>query len=89
MSMHKSLRSKNKHLRSRNVLSREERIDRLTEQERWEEEQDSVFSLPKVKVEQVAPRKRAKEEAPAEGLEGAAEGAEGAETPAEESGEES
>ena len=83
MSMHKSLRSKNKHLRSRNVLSREERIERLTEQERWEEEKDSVYSLPKVKVEQVVPRKRAKEEAP----EGALEGAEGAEAPAEESGE--
>jgi len=64
MSLHKSLRSKGKHTRSRNVLSREERILRLQKEERWTEDR-SVFGLPKVKVKFKAPRRRAKEEAEA------------------------
>ena len=79
MSMHKSLKSKNQHLRSRNVLSREERLERLAQQERWKEG-DSVFGLPKVRVQVIAPRKRKakEEEAAAEG-EGVVEEAEAAE----------
>ena len=81
MSLHKSLKIKNQHSRARNVLKREERLEKLQEDERWSEG-ESVYGLPKVRVEVKAPRKRAKEkEAPdAEGVEAAeaAEGAQGA-----------
>jgi len=63
MSVHKSLKVKDRHSRARGVLSREERIERLKAEERWSEEA-SVFGLPKVRVESVAPRRRAREEAP-------------------------
>ena len=52
MSLHKSLKSKSALKRQRNVLKREERIDRLKKDERWSEE-DSVFGLPKVKTVQI------------------------------------
>ncbi len=65
MSIHKSLKVKNRHSRARNVLSREERIERLEEEERWSEG-NSIFRLAKVRVETVAPRKRSKEEKPEE-----------------------
>jgi len=61
MSLHKSLKVKNKHVRARNVLSREERIKRLMDRELWSEG-TSVFGLPKVRVESVSPRKRGKPE---------------------------
>jgi len=77
MSLHKSLKMKNKLVRRRNVLSREERIERLTKDERWQNG-DSIFGLPKVKVVIKAPKKRPKEEKPAEG-----ELPEGAEAPVE------
>jgi len=70
MSIHKSLKVKGKHARSRNVLSREERLTRLKAQERWSEGK-SVFRLPKVRLETVAPRKRAKEEKAAKAPEAA------------------
>jgi small basic protein (TIGR04137 family) len=74
MSLHKSLKSKDTLVRRRNVLTRAERIERLREDEEWEEG-TSVFALPKVKpLIIVAPKARPLEEA--EGLEGA-EGAEG------------
>lgn len=47
MTIHKSLVVKNKLQRSRNVLSRWERIEKLRAQERWPEKR-SVFGLPKV-----------------------------------------
>lgn len=48
MSLDRSLKSASSLTRHRNVLSRAERIARLTEQERWEKDQGSVFGLPKV-----------------------------------------
>ncbi len=75
MSLHKSLKSKNKLLRARNVLSREERIEHLKQEERWSEEQ-SIFGLPKVRVQTKARRREkvAKEEPEATAAEpGAAE----------------
>lgn len=74
MSRHKSLKPQNKHLRARNVLTREEQIEKLMEDEEWEEG-DSVFGLPKVKVETVSLRKPAAEPEEEEELEG--EGEEG------------
>jgi len=56
MTMDKSLKSKNKLLRRRNVLSREERVKRLLQEEQWSEG-DSVFGLPKVKPVTIGPRR--------------------------------
>jgi small basic protein (TIGR04137 family) len=75
MSIDKSLRRKNQLQRSRNVLTRGERIKVLQADERWKEGR-SPFGLPKVRVLKISkkPKKAAKEEA-AEGEAGAAAGA--------------
>ena len=78
MSIDKSLRRKNMLARSRNVLTRGERIKVLQDEERWPEGR-SPFGLPKVRVVKIAKKpKKAKEEAPAEGEAAAAEGTEAA-----------
>jgi len=82
MSMDKSLVSKGKLKRQRSVLTRAERIERLIEEERWEEEQ-SVFGLPKVKTRVIKRGKKKAEEAPAEEAAEAAETEGAAEGPAE------
>jgi len=71
MSIDKSLRRKNQLARSRNVLTRAERVKVLMEEERWKEGQ-SPFGLIKVRVHKVVIKKvkKAKEET-AEGAEGA------------------
>jgi small basic protein (TIGR04137 family) len=84
MSLHKSLKSRDTLVRRRNVLTRAERIERLREDEEWEEG-TSVFALPKVKpliiVAPSAPKGKPEEELEGEALEGAEgeEAAEGAE----------
>ena len=50
MSVHKSLVSKGRLKRQRNVLTRTERILKLEEDEKWGPDKDSIFSLPKVRV---------------------------------------
>ena len=64
MSIHRSLKSKNVLTRSRNVLSRTERIEALRKAEKWEEGR-SVFGLPSARAQQ--PRKK-KKELPAEAV---------------------
>ena len=59
MSLHKSLKSKGKLVRMRNVLKRNERIEALLREGRWNGEEDSPYGLPKVKVMKL--KKRAKE----------------------------
>ncbi len=74
MSIDKSLRRKNTLARSRNVLTRGERIKVLQDEERWKEGR-SPFGLPKVRVLKIAkkPKKAKEEEKPAEeGAEAAA-----------------
>jgi len=74
MSIDKSLRRKNQLVRSRNVLTRGERIKVLQDEERWPEGR-SPFGLPKVRVLKIAkkPKKAKEEEKPAEeGAEAAA-----------------
>src|SRR5579871_1491076 len=74
MSIDKSLRRKNTLARSRNVLTRGERIKVLQDEERWKEGR-SPFGLPKVRVIKIAkkPKKAKEEEKPAEeGAEAAA-----------------
>jgi small basic protein (TIGR04137 family) len=80
MSIDKSLRRKNQLARSRNVLTRGERIKVLQDEERWKEGR-SPFGLPKVRVLKAAKKaKKAKEEEakPEEGAAAAATPAEGA-----------
>jgi small basic protein (TIGR04137 family) len=83
MSIDKSLRRKNMLARSRNVLTRGERILALKNDEKWTEGR-SPFGLPKVRVMKVAkkPKKAKEEEKAAEGA--AAEGATPAAAPAKE-----
>ena len=73
MSIDKSLRRKNTLQRARNVLTRDERIKVMMDEERWQDGR-SPFALPKVRVLKIATKKakKAKEEKAAEG---AAEGA--------------
>ncbi|MEQ8767730.1 MAG: small basic protein [Planctomycetota bacterium] len=50
MSIHKSLAPKNMLARSRNVLTRVERLAILQRDGRWKGDQNSIFGLPKVRV---------------------------------------
>jgi small basic protein (TIGR04137 family) len=59
MSIDKSLRRKNSLARTRNVLTRTERIAVLMGDERWKEGQ-SPFNLPKVRVLKVSKKAKAK-----------------------------
>ncbi len=47
MSLDRSLKAANALIRHRNVLTRAERLDKLKEEEKWDESR-SVFGLPKV-----------------------------------------
>ncbi len=81
MSIDKSLRRKNQLARSRNVLTRGERIKVLQDEERWPEGR-SPYGLPKVRVLKIAKKAKAKaKEETAEAAAGAAPAAE--EKPAE------
>ena len=72
MSMHSSLSRTSAGKGHRNVLSREERIAKLLDENRWTESK-SVFGLPKVRnIKVVTAKKKPKKEAAAEA---AAEGA--------------
>jgi len=68
MSVDPSLKLKGALVRHRNVLTRDERIAKLKEEERWEEG-DSLFDLPKVSHRKVSVGK--KKETKAEAAEGA------------------
>ena len=74
MSLDKSLKSKSKLFRRRNVLKRDERIVRLLQEERWSEGQ-SAFGLPKVKVRAAGRKRAGKKPEKAEPAEEASEGA--------------
>lgn len=68
MSLHRSLKSKGGLMKHRNVLKKRERIQRLEEEGRWpEEEETSAFGLPKVRNIKITSKKTkaAEEEAPA------------------------
>ncbi len=59
MSVDKSLKGGGRLARSRNVLKRAERIEKLKEQDRWVDDQ-SPYGLPKVRVFKVASGKKKK-----------------------------
>ena len=73
MSLHSSLRIDPTATKHRNVLKRHERIQRLIEQEKWQD-RPSAFNLPKVKSMKIKVKKTKSEAA-----EGAAAPAAGAE----------
>ena len=62
MSLDRSLKSANALIRHRNVLTRAERLDKLKEQEKWSEDKNTVFGLPKVAHRKAAVIKSVKEE---------------------------
>ncbi len=66
MSIDRSLKVKGALDRHRNVLSRDERIEKLKEEERWNEEEDSVMGLAKVAHRKSHAGKAAKAEKAAE-----------------------
>ena len=70
MTMDKSLKSRAGLARSRSVLNRAERIQRLKTTDRWREG-DSPFGLAKVRVYKLAVKKKKKKEKEEEGAEGA------------------
>ncbi|MCH2581188.1 MAG: small basic protein [Planctomycetes bacterium] len=88
MSIHRSLVSKSGLGRSRNVLTRYERILEMRKLGNWDEEDESPYGLPKVKVMKIKKRvkKKKEEEEGVEGegleLEAGAEGDESAESTA-------
>jgi len=55
MSIHKSLKPKDKLKRERNVLTRRERVKKLMEHDQFDEEEDSVFGLPKLNKSRQSP----------------------------------
>ncbi|GHT21956.1 hypothetical protein FACS189419_03740 [Planctomycetales bacterium] len=59
MTIDKSLRTRKGIVRSRNVLTRAERIDRLRQQDRWTNE-DGPLGLPKVRVYKIVVKKKKK-----------------------------
>lgn len=61
MTIDKSLKIRLGLIRSRNVLTRSEKIKKLKETDRWQEG-DSPFNLPKVRVQAVVIKKKKKKE---------------------------
>lgn len=63
MSIDKSLKRNSRLARSRNVLTRDERIEKLKADDRWSDTQ-SAFGLPKVRVAKlvIGKKKKKKEE---------------------------
>lgn len=75
MTIDKSLKVRMGAIRNRNVLTRSERIEKLTESERWKEG-DGVLGLPKTRVVKITLKKKKKAKKAEE------EGAESEATPA-------
>lgn len=73
MSIDKSLKRGNRLERARNVMKRHERIEKLINEDRWDESQ-SVLGLPKTKVPKASAgrkKKKKKEEGEEEATESA------------------
>jgi small basic protein (TIGR04137 family) len=71
VTLDKSLKGKGRLSRARSVLSRDERIAKMKEEERWADGR-SPFGLPKIRVLKAAGKKKKKKEEAAEGAEGTA-----------------
>lgn len=81
MTVDKSLRTRKGIVRARNVLTRAERIEKLSQQDRWTEE-DGPCGLPKVRVYRVVVKKKKKAKGEEAGTETAAVKAPATKTPA-------
>ena len=77
MSLDRSLKGANALIRHRNVLTRAERLERLTETGKWDDGKPAI-GLPKVANRKVEAAKPVKEAAAEEGAAGAAPAAAGA-----------
>ena len=73
MTMDKSLRARRGLIRSRSVLTRGERIERLKAADRWQDG-DSPFGLDKVRVYRIALKKKKKKKKEEEEEQAAGEG---------------
>jgi small basic protein (TIGR04137 family) len=73
MTIDKSLKIRAGSTRQRNVLTRAERLARLIETDRWKDG-DSIYGLPKVRVQKISmkKKKKVKKEDEAEGTAAAA-----------------
>ena len=80
MSLHSSLKRSASAGKHRNVLKREERLEKLVDEERWNAEGDSIYGLPKVRSIKMRVKKKPKKklEEGVEGIEGAEAAAAGA-----------
>ncbi|MDP6544588.1 MAG: small basic protein [Phycisphaerae bacterium] len=79
MSLDRTLKLRGTLRGSRSVLTRAERIARLTDEGKFDPEQDNPLGLPKVKVRHSRAGTKSKKEAPTEETVEGAEGAEAAE----------
>jgi small basic protein (TIGR04137 family) len=59
MTIYKSLKVRAGMMRTRNVLTRAERLAKLQEAERWQEG-DSILGMPKVRVQKISLKKKKK-----------------------------
>ncbi len=59
MTIDKSLKIQRGLIKNRNVLTRVERLTKLQEADRWQDG-DSIFGLPKVRVDKVSLKKKKK-----------------------------
>lgn len=59
MTIDKSLKVKSGSIKSRNVLTRAERLEKLKQTERWSEG-DPVLGMPKVRVQKISLKKKKK-----------------------------
>ena len=71
MTIDKSLKTRRGIVRSRSVLTRAERLEKLKSQDRWQEGEDP-FGLGKVRVYKVVLKKKKKKKEEEEGEEGEA-----------------
>ncbi len=84
MSLDRTLKLRGTLRGSRSVLTRAERIARLTDEGKFDPEKDNPLGLPKVKVRHSRAGTKSKKEAPTEEVVEGAEGAEGTTEAAEE-----
>ena len=82
MSIDRTLKSRSALTRHRNVLTRAERIQLLADDGRWEEDENSVFGLPKVTNRKSAAGKKVKKVKAEETADAATTDGETTETPA-------
>ena len=71
MSLDRSLKAANALIRHRNVLTRDERLTKLIEEEKWDESK-GIFGMPKVGHRKLVAAKGGKKEEAAEGTAAAA-----------------